>query len=197
ATGAAALAALERAPFDLLLMDLQMPEMDGFEATALIRAREKTTGRRLPIVAMTAHAMKGDRERCLGAGMDGYIAKPIHAKELFETITNLAPRTARAEQPSPGPRPGEAGFNPAAALARLNNDPELLQELAKTFLDEAPRMLQDVREAVVAADARKLQRCAHSLKGAVAIFAEGGAHRAALALETLGQSANLAHAAET
>jgi two-component system, sensor histidine kinase and response regulator len=196
-TGAAALAALEHATFDLLLMDLQMPEMDGFEATALIRTREKTTGRRLPIVAMTAHAMKGDRERCLGAGMDGYISKPIHAQELFETIANLPPRAARAEQPSPGRGPGEAFFDPAAALARLNNDPDLLQELAKTFLDDAPRMLQDVREAVADDDAPKLQRCAHSLKGAVAIFAEGGAYRAALALETLGRSANLAHAAET
>jgi CheY-like chemotaxis protein len=174
-----------------------MPEMDGFEATALIRAREKTTGRRHLIVAMTAHAMKGDRERCLAAGMDGYISKPIHVKELFETVANLAPRPAGAGPPSPGPRPEEASFDPAAALARLNNDPDLLQELAKTFLEDAPRMLQDVREAVVAADARKLRRCAHSLKGAVAIFAEDGAYQAALALETLGQSANLAPAAET
>jgi CheY-like chemotaxis protein len=195
-TGTAAVAALEHATFDLLLMDLQMPEMDGFEATALVRAKEKTTGHRLPIVAMTAHAMKGDRERCLGAGMDGYISKPIHAKELFETVANLAPPTARAEQPFPDREPEEALFDQAAALARLNNDPDLLQELAKTFLDDAPRMLQDVCEAVAAADAPKLQRSAHGLKGAVSIFAEGDAYRAALALEALGRSANLAHAAE-
>jgi HPt (histidine-containing phosphotransfer) domain-containing protein len=90
-----------------------------------------------------------------------------------------------------------AFFDPAAALARLNNDPDLLQELAKTFLESAPRMLQDVREAVGGGDARKLRRCAHSLKGAVAIFAEGDAYRAALALEALGKSANLAPAATT
>jgi CheY-like chemotaxis protein len=197
ATGAAAVAALEHATFDLLLMDLQMPEMDGFEATALVRAKEKSTGRRLPIVAMTAHAMKGDRERCLGAGMDGYISKPIHAKELFETIANLVSPTTRAEQPFPNPEPEEAFFDQAAALARLNNDPDLLQELAKIFLDDAPRMLQDVCAAVAAADAPKLQRCAHCLKGAVSIFAEGDAYQAALALETLGRSANLAHAAKT
>jgi CheY-like chemotaxis protein len=197
ATGAAAVAAVERATFDLLLMDLQMPEMDGFEATALIRAREKTTGRRLPIVAMTAHAMKGDRERCLGAGMDGYISKPVHSKELFETIANLAPPTAREEPPYPDREPEGAFFDREAALVRLNHDPDLLQEMAKTFLDDAPQMLQDVRAAVIAADAPKLRRCAHSLKGAVAIFAEGGAYQAALALEALGQAANLADAAQT
>ncbi len=129
--------------------------------------------------------------------MDGYISKPIHAKELFETIANLTPRTARVPLPSPGREPGENCFDPAAALARVNNDPDLLQELAKTFLDAAPRMLLDVREAIADADAPKLRRCAHSLKGAVAIFAEGGAYRAALALEALGQSANLSHAART
>jgi signal transduction histidine kinase/CheY-like chemotaxis protein len=195
ATGAAAAAALEQATFDLLLMDLQMPEMDGFEATALIRAKEKPTGRHLPIVAMTAHAMKGDRERCLAAGMDGYVSKPIHAKELFETIANLAPPTASAAPPPPDRGPAEADFDQAAALARLNNDPDLLQELATAFLDEAPRMLQDVRAAVAAADAPKLRRCAHSVKGAVAIFAEGGAYQAALALEALGQVADFADAA--
>jgi CheY-like chemotaxis protein len=197
ATGTAAVAALEHATFDLLLMDLQMPEMDGFEATVLVRAKEKTTGRRLPIVAMTAHAMKGDRERCLRAGMDGYISKPIHAKELFETIANLALATACAEQPFPDREPEEAFFDQATALARLNNDPDLLQELAKTFLNDAPRMLQDAYEAVAAADAPKLRRSAHCLKGAVSIFAEGDAYQAALALETLGRSANLAHAAKT
>src|SRR5262249_31279691 len=102
----------------------------------------------------------------------------------------------RAEQPFPDREPEEAFFDQAAALARLNNDPDLLQELAKAFLDDAPRMLQDVCEAA-AADAPKLQRSAHGLKGAVSIFAEGDAYRAALALETLGRSANLAHAAET
>src|SRR5215472_15053897 len=107
--------------FDLILMDVQMPEMDGLEATSAIRAAESGTGKHVPIVAMTAHAMKGDREKCLGAGMDGYISKPIHAKELFETIANLAPPTARAGQPFPDREPEEALFDQAGALARLNN----------------------------------------------------------------------------
>jgi signal transduction histidine kinase/CheY-like chemotaxis protein/integral membrane sensor domain MASE1 len=84
--GREALAALERRHFDLVLMDVQMPEMDGFEATALIRSRERISGKRIPILAMTAHAMSGDRERCLAAGMDGYIAKPVHKAELLEAI---------------------------------------------------------------------------------------------------------------
>jgi len=86
ANGLEALVALEREPFDLILMDVQMPEMDGFEATSEIRGREQTTGRHLPIIAMTAHAMKGDEEQCLRAGMDGYITKPIRPEELFRII---------------------------------------------------------------------------------------------------------------
>jgi two-component system, sensor histidine kinase and response regulator len=88
--GCEALAALERQSFDLVLMDVQMPEMDGFEATAQIRARETAGGRRLPIIAMTAHAMKGDRERCLESGMDGYVSKPIQASDLNEAISRVA-----------------------------------------------------------------------------------------------------------
>jgi len=94
--GREALDFLDKKPFDLVLMDVQMPEMGGFEATAAIREREKETGLHIPIIAMTAHAMKGDRERCLEAGMDGYIPKPIRAKELFETIENLLPRKGNA-----------------------------------------------------------------------------------------------------
>jgi two-component system sensor histidine kinase/response regulator len=90
ATGRAALERVGREKFDVVLMDVQMPEMDGFEATAAIREIEKTTGDHLPIIAMTAHAMKGDRERCLAAGMDGYVAKPVHSSELFAQIDRLA-----------------------------------------------------------------------------------------------------------
>ena len=89
--GKEALAALDKEAFDLVLMDVQMPEMDGFEATAAIRRQEQATGQHLPIIAMTAHAMKGDRERCLAAGMDGYISKPFHARELAAAIDTLVP----------------------------------------------------------------------------------------------------------
>src|SRR4029079_15391766 len=84
--GEEALKAIEQHAFDLLLMDVQMPVMDGFEATAAIRARERGSGSHLPIIAMTAYAMKGDRERCLEAGMDGYVSKPIQPRELWQTI---------------------------------------------------------------------------------------------------------------
>jgi CheY-like chemotaxis protein len=92
--GGQALAALARECFDLVLMDVQMPEMDGFEATAAIRARERETGGHVIIIAMTAHAMKGDRERCLRAGMDAYVAKPVERKELLATLAGLAPPPA-------------------------------------------------------------------------------------------------------
>jgi len=100
--GRAAVAALATNAFDVVLMDVQMPEMDGFEATRAIRARERATGGRVPIVAMTAHAMKGDEERCLLAGMDAYLAKPINAVQLFEIIEGLQERTPpRSESPTP------------------------------------------------------------------------------------------------
>jgi two-component system, sensor histidine kinase and response regulator len=98
--GAQALETLAKQSFDLVLMDAQMPVMDGFEATAAIRRLEEATGAHIPIIAMTAHAMVGDRQRCLQAGMDGYIAKPVHAHELFETIETVLAHAAKhaAEQ---------------------------------------------------------------------------------------------------
>jgi CheY-like chemotaxis protein len=104
ANGRKALAALETDVFDLVLMDIQMPEMDGFEATAAIREAERSTGRHLPIVAMTAHAIKGDDQRCLRAGMDGYLAKPIRGEELY-ALLDAFPRqvdpVVRVGEPQP------------------------------------------------------------------------------------------------
>jgi CheY-like chemotaxis protein len=88
-SGKEAIAALESQRFDVVLMDVEMPEMDGLEATAVIRVKERQTGKHVPIIAMTAHAMKGDRERCLEAGMDGYVSKPIRAQQLFETLRSV------------------------------------------------------------------------------------------------------------
>ena len=90
-----------RQVIDLVLMDVQMPEMDGFEATIAIRAAEQGTGRHVPIIAMTAHAMKGDRERCLEAGMDGYVAKPIQARELLQAIASYVPKSAPRKPDAP------------------------------------------------------------------------------------------------
>jgi CheY-like chemotaxis protein len=96
-TGREALAALEKADFDLVLMDVQMPDMDGLQATAAIRAREAPLGRRIPIIALTAHTMKGDRERCLAAGMDGYVAKPVIAAELISAVEGTAATVVRPQ----------------------------------------------------------------------------------------------------
>jgi CheY-like chemotaxis protein len=98
--GRQALAALDRENFDVVLMDVQMPEMDGFETTAAIRSRERDTGKRLPIIAMTAHAMQGDRERCLAAGMDSYIAKPIRARELIELLEKFSDAAQKEANPA-------------------------------------------------------------------------------------------------
>ncbi|MGO9274210.1 MAG: response regulator [Terriglobia bacterium] len=108
--GREALEQLEKQGFDLVLMDIQMPEMDGFEATAAIREREKRTARHVPVIAMTAHAMQGDRERCLAAGMDGYVSKPIKLQELIGVIENCSPREPRPEEVTAE----KQGLNPVA-----------------------------------------------------------------------------------
>src|SRR5262249_29197385 len=151
-------------PFDIALMDVQMPEMGGFEATGHVRAWEKQHGGHLPILAMTAHAMKGDRERCLAAGMDGSIAKPIQLSELWQAIDAALP--AAAATPS---APGGPVVDRAAVLARTGGDRELLQELIEIFRGDYPRHLADIKAAVAAGDAARLNRSAHALKGAASM----------------------------
>ena len=113
---------MEQADFDLTLMDIQMPEMSGFEITAIVRERERKTGAHMPIVAMTAYAMKGDRERCLEAGMDDYISKPIQTAELYRVITKLAPE-AGERRVTPQAHENQSGtLNPATALAQVGCD---------------------------------------------------------------------------
>ncbi len=182
--GREALAALERSnyhEFDLVLMDIQMPEMDGFEATRAIRELEKSTGNHLPIVAMTAYVMKGDRERCLSAGMDGYVSKPIQVEELFTAIESALP---------PGPdslavRPVEA-IDRSALLARVEGDATLLAEMTSLFLRDYPKYLSDIRVAIVRRDPKALESAAHGLKGSVSNFAARVAFEAALRLESIG-----------
>ena len=196
--GREALAILEKADsagFDVVLMDVQMPEMDGFEATAAIRAREKTSGQHLPIIALTAHAMKGDDERCLAAGMDGYIAKPIKVEDLVGAVENLGGSPAVAKvAPTANPREHEP-IDTASALARVEGDVELLDELVALFLQGLPEMLANLRDAITAGDANALERAAHKLKGSVGNFAAQPAFEAALQLEILGRDGNLSEAA--
>jgi signal transduction histidine kinase/CheY-like chemotaxis protein len=196
--GKAALVVLERATFDLILMDVQMPEMDGFATTAAIRAQERTTGAHIPIIAMTAHAMKGDRERCLAAGMDGYVSKPLLANELYAAIARLA----RVSTPAAADRlPGEAAqplpeavIDPAMPLKRVQGNHELLRTIVGLFFAETPVLLAQIRNAVGRHNSQELERAAHTLKGSVGVFGAQGAVAAALRLEMLGQSGDFTEA---
>ncbi len=180
--GREALAALERDRYDLVLMDVQMPELSGFEATAEIRRRERGTGQHVPIVAMTAHAMKGDRERCLEAGMDGYVAKPIQARELFEVVERAVPTERVATTTTAAPN----GLDLATALEKLAGDRELLRELVGLFLNEWPRWRDEIERALADSDGEQLKRLGHTVKGAMGQFGVSAAFQAALRVETLG-----------
>jgi two-component system, sensor histidine kinase and response regulator len=191
--GREAVEALDRETFDAVLMDIQMPEMGGFEASAAIRAREGATGGHVPIIAMTAHAMKGDRERCLRAGMDGYISKPIHAKALIEALESLVSRGSDLALPVALPPPPyePAAFDREALLERVDGDVELLEELVAVFMDESPRLLAAARAALEQRDAPALERAAHSLKGSVGNFCAPSAAEAARRLESLSREGDL------
>jgi CheY-like chemotaxis protein/HPt (histidine-containing phosphotransfer) domain-containing protein len=190
--GRQALELLEQQAFDVALMDLQMPEMDGFEATKAIRQREQSTGRHLPIVAMTAHAMKGDRELCLAAGMDGYVSKPIEAEELYATLDRVV--AAAAALPSPAVETVPVHWD--AALRRAAGSQELLRETAGLFLEECPRLLTELHAALEQGDAVRVRRAAHTLRGSAAIFAAQPTIAVAARLEELGSRGDLADAAQ-
>ena len=192
--GREALEILENMRFDIILMDVQMPEMDGFEATSSIREKEKITGGHIPIVAMTAHAMSGDREKCLAAGMDGYVSKPINTKELVENIEGLVgKREAASVAPSAVIKGGDI-VDRAQLLARVGDDVDFLGELVDLFLDTGVEMLSHVELAVRQGNADTIERTAHTIKGAVGNFAADRAFEAALKLETIGREGALKHA---
>jgi PAS domain S-box-containing protein len=192
--GREAVAALKVHPFDLVLMDVQMPEMDGFDATRALREHEAAAGRpRLPVIAMTAHAMTGDRERCLAAGMDNYISKPIRARDLFEVIARTVGSsgqpdvTAQASAAVPA-----AGIDWSAALATVGGDRELLREVIAAFLQEAPPLLADLRQAAASADGEGVRRAAHTLKSSLRYLGAEMLYERALTLETIGRGGRLA-----
>jgi CheY-like chemotaxis protein/HPt (histidine-containing phosphotransfer) domain-containing protein len=194
-TGREALTAVERERFDLILMDVQMPEMDGLEAAAHIRRSEAETGRHVPILAMTAYAMKGDRERCLAAGMDSYIAKPIQPGELYQAIARLVPPVAPAGPGTPSaPSTGEKVWNQVEALERVAGDAALLRELVRLFLDAYPGQVAELRAARARQDGPALWRLAHALKGAIGVFGAEVTRQAALRLETAAQAGQLSEA---
>jgi len=193
-TGREALAALAKQDFDAVLMDVQMPEMDGLEATAAIREKEKTTGAHLPIIAMTAHALKGDEERCLAAGMDAYIAKPIEPRELLETVERLAAPRVAAHSSGNNPQTAAATLDRAVMLSRVGGSEKFLRKLVGIFLADCPKRLATMRKALAARNSETLAHAAHSVKGTVGIFGATLVVEAARNLEGLARAGDLAAA---
>jgi CheY-like chemotaxis protein len=187
--GAEALEILARETFDLVCMDVQMPVMDGLTATAELRAREAGTGGHVPVIAMTAHAMKGDRERCLEAGMDEYVAKPIDTDELFAVVETVVARQAGRSSAEGEDRtaPDEV-LDRDDLMARLDGCHELVGELVDLFRSESHRVMHEIRRAIDERDPEQLMRTAHCLKGAVANLSSRTAFDAALRMEQIGRA---------
>jgi PAS domain S-box-containing protein len=184
--GSKAVVEVSRSEFDVVLMDVQMPEMDGLAAAAAIRRQEADSGRHTPIIAMTAHAIKGDRERCLSAGMDDYISKPIDAEMLRQMIDRLAvePRSAEGAD-------SRVGGLSSELLKAFENDWSFFGEVAEVFLSDYPRQLKLLRTSAQSGDAAAFRRAAHSLKGMLSNFRADGAAQMALQLEKKGQTGEL------
>jgi CheY-like chemotaxis protein len=187
--GRLAVEAVKQEEFDLILMDVQMPEMDGVEATQAIRELEGTSGRHTPIAALTAHAMKGDRERFLEVGMDAYLSKPFDLAELMELIGRLVP-DSEEEESDPGPK--QAPVHGAGSiideklfLERVGGDAELKGELVQMFLNDCPSMLIEIDKAAAEEDFDTLVMSAHKLKGSLGVLAAVRAQQAAGRLEGL------------
>ncbi len=183
--------------FDVILMDVQMPHMDGFEATRIIREIDGHSGRHIPIVAMTAYAMKGDRERCLEAGMDGYLSKPIRTNELAGTLDNLVVNLSEREtEDAPAPPPNESGAQAvdlSALIESVGGDTAILDELLEIFKDDYPKLLSQIRTAVAEGDPDGLRSAAHTLKGLVGSLGAKAAFESALRLENMGRNRDLPH----
>jgi len=186
-----------------VLMDLQMPEMGGLEATAAIRDAERASGTHLPIVALTGHAMPGDRERYLEAGMDAYITKPIDAVELARVIDQVVPLPAApgtmpgaavsgtavpvAAVPVPPSVAGRPAFDERVFRARLGHNARLFEKMVRLFLEDCPARMRAMRRAIAAGDGEALREPAHALRGAAANFAAAPVVEAAQRLERQGK----------
>ena len=200
--GQEAVEALIHIPYDLVLMDCQMPEMDGFEATRLIRGGNRCLDPGVPIVAMTANAMRGDRERCIEAGMDDYIAKPVQPRELADMVDRLVTRI-RSEEFRPRPAPDapppeipaeEEVFRGQNLLARLMDDREFAQEVVTAFLDDLPVQIRKLREFLRTGDAGGACRQAHTIKGAAGNIEAPAIRALAVDLEKAGRDGRLEEA---
>jgi two-component system sensor histidine kinase/response regulator len=193
--------AFERESFDLILMDIHMPDMGGLEVSALIREKERATTGHIPIIALTARAMKGDREKCIEAGMDGYISKPIDVREFFQCIYSLADRTPDATDqdwkvPPRGATEDVDVLDREALLECVEGDLEFLSGLARRFLEYSPNLLSKIERAVSEADWQTLEDVAHTIKGAAGSFRAAPAFQAAARLEQAAAEGNLPAASE-
>jgi PAS domain S-box-containing protein len=201
--------AVERAaqePFDVILMDVQMPEMSGLEAAAAIRAAERGTGRHIPIVALTARAMAGDREQCLAAGMDAYTSKPVRAEELFASIDAIVgspalsgvegPSSAASSTPAPqSPSSTSSAIDSSALLAAFGGRADLARDVIDVFLADAPSMLARLKQAADSGNVAELGAAAHAIKGSAGLFSQGTAYQQARALEQRARSGDGSDAA--
>jgi two-component system sensor histidine kinase/response regulator len=201
--GQEALTILAQEHVDLILMDVQMPVLDGLKATRAIRAQEAESGEHLPIVALTAHAYTSDRARCMDAGMDEFLTKPVDHRDLYETILRLLPAgneenpdvavgSARGESVDPSAKPLEPQFDRQEVLDRVDGDLDLLEEIAALFLDSCEAWLEDLRRGVADSDAAAIEKAAHTLKGSAASFGARSLVEAALRVEKIGASLDLA-----
>ena len=183
--------------FDLVLMDIQMPEMDGMEATATIRNQEMKSGRHIPILAMTAHAMRGDREKYLASNMDGYISKPIQPKLLFGEIDRCLGLQKGSNVMANNSTETSEQIDRVSLLERVEGDQELLAEMVQLFLDDIPNLLNAMRDALQRGDMVVLERSAHSMKGAASNLSAKQAADAALKLEKDAKSNHIESAKES
>jgi two-component system sensor histidine kinase/response regulator len=184
--GREALARLDQDTFDVVLMDLQMPVMGGLEATVAIRLRERVTGEHVRIVAMTAHAMNRDRERCLAAGMDGYLSKPINPAMLFAVVEQVG--DGEGEEAAIA---GRVAFDEGALLERLSGDRNLMTDVIRIFLEDLPIRLAAIHDAVTGRDAEALRAAAHALKGAAGNLSADGLFDAVGVLERIGAESHM------
>jgi len=187
--GREAIAQWQTEPFDLILMDVQMPEVDGLQATAMIRDAERVTGKHIRIIAMTAHAMKGDREQCLASGMDGYVPKPIRVNELSWALAEFFGKSPEPElsQETAGQQQLET-VDWSAALETVQGDRELLKTVVDAVLGECPALLEQLEEAIATGNSAVVRRSAHTIKGSLRTFE---ATRAAETAERIEQAARV------
>jgi PAS domain S-box-containing protein len=181
--------------YDVIVMDLQMPRMSGLDATMAIRDRERRTGRHVPIIALTAHAMRGDRERCLAAGMDGYLTKPIDVEELAATVERFGTASTPLQREAAPAAAATAAvdFDERAALSHTG-DRDVLAQMVAIFRTDGPLLVRRIGRAVAARDAEALRQYAHTLKGSAATLGAEAIRETAAALEEAGRSRRLAGA---